>query len=105
MFVEATLERWPGSHQLKPEFTTGITDVAQAWDEGKIAGQYAEWIRNFDPIRRYGQHIARRRASRRRDDLVAIDKSRRRSRCRRRAIIAEASPFPKPESAVTGAFA
>lgn len=103
VFVEATLERWPGSHQLKPEFTTGITDIAQAWDDGKITGQYAEWIRKSDPIRRYGRTLLEQ-AIVTRDDLVAIDK-RVTQQMQAARDFAEASPFPKPGSALAGALA
>jgi TPP-dependent pyruvate/acetoin dehydrogenase alpha subunit len=103
VFVEATLERWPGSHQLKPEFTTGITDITQAWDDDKITGQYAEWIRKSDPIRRYGRTLLEQNVVTK-DDLVAIDK-RVTQQMQAARDFAEASPFPKPESAVAGALA
>lgn len=102
VFVEATLERWPGSHQLKPEFTTGITDVAQAWDDGKMTGAHADWIRNHDPIRRYARTLIDSKAATR-DDILAIDK-RVTQQMQAARDFAEASPFPKPESAL-GAFA
>ena len=31
-FLEGQLVRWPGSHQIVHEFTTGETDVSAAWD-------------------------------------------------------------------------
>jgi TPP-dependent pyruvate/acetoin dehydrogenase alpha subunit len=103
VFVEATLERWPGSHQLKPEFTTGITDVSQAWDESKIAGPYADWISRFDPIRRYGRTLLDAKVATK-EDLLGID-GRVDRQIQGARKYAEASPFPKPESAVTGVFA
>ena len=103
VFVEATLERWPGSHQLKPEFTTGITDVSTAWDEGKIGGEYAEWTRKFDPIRRFARSLLESKTATK-DDLLAIDK-RVTQQMQAARDYAEASPFPKPESAFAGAFA
>lgn len=103
VFVEATLERWPGSHQLKPEFTTGITEVSQAWDDGKIAGEHADWIGKADPIRRYGRSLLDSKAASR-DDLLAID-ARVTQQMQAARDYAEASPFPKPESALTGAVA
>lgn len=103
VFVEATLERWPGSHQLKPEFTTGITDITQAWDDSKISGEHADWIRKFDPIRRYGRTLLEKNVATK-DDLTALDK-RVTQKMQAARDFAEASPFPKPESAVAGAFA
>ena len=103
VFVETTLERWPGSHQLKPEFTTGITDVSAAWDESKISGEHAEWTRKFDPIRRFGRKLLESNTATK-DDLLAIDK-RVTQQMQAARDFAEASPFPKPESAVAGAFA
>jgi TPP-dependent pyruvate/acetoin dehydrogenase alpha subunit len=103
VFVEATLERWPGSHQLKPEFTTGITDISQAWDDSKITGQYADWTRKFDPIRRYARFLLDNKVVTK-EDLLALDK-RVTQQMEAARDFAEASPFPKPESAVAGAFA
>lgn len=103
VFVETTLERWPGSHQLKPEFTTGITDVSAAWDESKISGEHAEWTRKFDPIRRFGRKLLESNTATK-DDLLAIDK-RVTQQMQTARDFAEASPFPKPESAIAGAFA
>lgn len=103
VFVEATLERWPGSHQLKPEFTTGITDVAMAWDDSKIGGSHADWLRNFDPIRRYARTLLDGKLASK-DDILAIDR-RVSEQMQKARDFAEASPFPNPESAVTGVFA
>ena len=44
---------WPGSHQVKPEFTTGETDISMAWDASRIAGAHAQWIDRHDPFMRY----------------------------------------------------
>jgi len=100
-FLEAHLVRWPGSHQIKPEFTTGITDVTMAWDESKIAGEHADWIRS-DPILRYVRVLLGRNDATR-DDVLALDRKANDEMQAARAF-AEASPFPKPESAVTGVF-
>ncbi len=50
-FLEAELVRWPGSHQIVHEFTTGVTDVSAAWDQAKASNEHAEWQRT-DPILR-----------------------------------------------------
>jgi TPP-dependent pyruvate/acetoin dehydrogenase alpha subunit len=100
-FLEAQLVRWPGSHQIKPEFTTGITDVSMAWDDGRIAGEHADFIRS-DPILRYIRVLIGRNDATR-DDVLALDRKANDEMQAARAF-AEASPFPKPESAVAGVF-
>jgi len=101
-FLEARLERWPGSHQIKPEFTTGVTDVTMAWDETKIAGEHADWIRHGDPVLRF-IHVLLDRKAATRDDVLAIDR-RANDEMQAARAFAEASPFPKPEAAVAGVF-
>ena len=56
-FLEARLTRWPGSHQIKHEFTTGITDVSMAWDDGRAGGEFAAW-NAADPILRYVRSLS-----------------------------------------------
>jgi TPP-dependent pyruvate/acetoin dehydrogenase alpha subunit len=102
-FVEAKFERWPGSHQLKPEFTTGVTDVTMGWDESKIGGAHAEWLRKCDPIRLYVRALVTGNVMTK-DEVLALDKKVNERMTAARAY-AEASPFPKPETAVTGVFA
>jgi pyruvate dehydrogenase E1 component alpha subunit len=100
-FLEARLTRWPGSHQIKHEFTTGITDVAMAWDESRASNEHADWVR-ADPILRYIRTLLGRGAIDR-DAVVALDTGANETMAAARAF-AEASPFPKPETALTGAF-
>lgn len=103
VFIEATLERWPGSHQTGFGFPTGITDVAMAWDGDKIAGDHADWVRKYDPIRRYGAalvsggHLSK-------DEILAIDHKINDEIAAARAF-AEASPFPEAATAGDGVFA
>lgn len=103
IFLEVTLERWPGSHQVTAEFPTGITDLSLAWDEGKIAGKHADWIKRFDPLRLYVKKLVETKAMSR-DDVLTLDKGVQDDIAKARAF-AEASPFPKPEAALEGAFA
>jgi TPP-dependent pyruvate/acetoin dehydrogenase alpha subunit len=102
VFVESQIEAWPGSHQHKPEFTTGVTDVTMAWGEDKIGGEYVEW-RKQEPILRYIRKLLAEKAATQ-ADIAAIDKQVNDKMEKARAF-AEASPFPKAESAVIGAFA
>jgi pyruvate dehydrogenase E1 component alpha subunit len=100
-FLEARLVRWPGSHQIKHEFTTGITDVSMAWDESPAGNAHAEWNRT-DPILRYIRTLAARQAITR-DEVAALDKAANERMAAARAF-AEASPWPKPETALAGVF-
>lgn len=103
LFIEAKLERWPGSHQLKPEFTTGITDIAMAWEPERIAGAYAVWIKKHDPILRYAAGLIER-GELTRDAVLAID-SRVDARMAEAQAFAESSPYPDAADAASGVFA
>lgn len=102
VFVEATLERWPGSHQIEPVFITGVTDLAQAWDETLISGKHADWSKTFDPVLRFARRLVddgeADRATLQRMDADAsaeMDKAR---------AFATQSPYPDKESALEGVF-
>lgn len=103
LFIEAKLERWPGSHQLKPELTTGRTDIRMAFDDAGIKGEHADWLRDQDPVlrqlRRLAQDGVLGEADAARLDEV-VDEQMKRARA-----YAEASPFPTPESAPAHVFA
>jgi pyruvate dehydrogenase E1 component alpha subunit len=102
IFLEAQLKRWPGSHQITHEFVTGVTDVSMAWDESKVPAEHAHWVR-LDPILAYiGVLLERNDLTR--DDALALDRKAVETMAAARQY-AEASPFPVPETAVTGAFA
>jgi pyruvate dehydrogenase E1 component alpha subunit len=103
VFIEIMLERWPGSHQVTAEFPTGITDLSLAWDEGKITGKHADWIKRFDPVRLYVKKLVETKAMSS-DEILALDKGVQDEIAKARAF-AEASPFPKAETALQGAFA
>jgi pyruvate dehydrogenase E1 component alpha subunit len=103
IFIEAKLERWPGSHQLKPEFTTGITDIAMVWEPGRIAGAHAAWIKAYDPVLRYAAVLLERKTLTRE---AALELDRRvTSRMETARDFAEASPYPEAASAALGVFA
>jgi pyruvate dehydrogenase E1 component alpha subunit len=102
-FLEARLQRWPGSHQIKPEFTTGVTDVTHAWGPEKASGEYADWVRTVDPILRYIRVLISRNDATR-EDIIALDRKATGEMEAARAF-AEASPFPQPDAAVAGVFA
>ena len=100
-FLEAELVRWPGSHQIVHEFTTGVTDVTAAWDQAKASNEHAEWQRT-DPILRFARALIGR-GMLTRDDVLALDREANETMAHARAY-AEASPTPKPEAALAGVF-
>jgi pyruvate dehydrogenase E1 component alpha subunit len=100
-FLEAQLVRWPGSHQIVHEFTTGETDVSAAWDHARASNEHAEWQRT-DPILRYARTLLAA-GTLSKDDVLALDKAAADAMARARAY-AEASPYPKPEAALARAF-
>jgi pyruvate dehydrogenase E1 component alpha subunit len=100
-FLEAQLVRWPGSHQIVHEFTTGVTDVTAAWDNAKASNEHAEWQRT-DPILRSARTLIARGVLSR-DDVIALDTEANAAMAAAR-VFAEASPYPKPETALAHAF-
>jgi pyruvate dehydrogenase E1 component alpha subunit len=50
MFIEARTVRWPGSRPIWPELLTGETDLAMAWDEKRISGEYRQWHAEQDGL-------------------------------------------------------
>ena len=103
VFLEVTLERWPGSHQVTAAFPTGITDLEMAWDESRIAGKHADWIKRFDPLRLYVKKLVETKTMTK-QDVLALDKNVQDDIAKARAF-AEASPYPKSEVALQGVFA
>lgn len=103
VFLEAHLKRWPGSHQAKPAFATGVTDIEMAFDPDRISGPHAEWIGRFDPVLAYARTLVADGAASA-DDIRAID-ARVSARIKEARAYAEASPYPDPSVAFTGVYA
>jgi pyruvate dehydrogenase E1 component alpha subunit len=103
VFLQTQLERWPGSHQVRPEFPTGVTDLTLAWEEDRIAGSHATWVRDHDGLRRYTKCLLEEDVLSR-DEILAIDTRVGEDMNAARAF-AEASPFPDPKTATRGIFA
>ena len=103
IFIEAQLARWPGSHQMRPEHTTGVTDVSLAWEEARITGEHAGWVLDHDPIRLYADKLLSAGAATK-DGLLAIDARVKDQMAAARAY-AEASPFPDASAALEHVFA
>jgi pyruvate dehydrogenase E1 component alpha subunit len=56
--LETRTQRWPGTRPLWPARLTGVTDLNMARDQSTIRGEYADWIRNDDPVLRLAQELA-----------------------------------------------
>jgi pyruvate dehydrogenase E1 component alpha subunit len=100
-FLEARLTRWPGSHQIKHAFTTGVTDLRMAWDATPVPTEHAAWVR-ADPILNYVRMLLGRNDLTR-DGALDLDRKAQATMAAARAF-AEASPLPAPETAVRGVF-
>ena len=101
-FLEAQLVRWPGSHQIVHEFTTGVTDVTRGL--GRQRRRRTSTPSGSAPTRSCATArtlIARGALTR--DDVIALDNEAAVTIAKARAF-AEASPYPKPEAALTGVF-
>ena len=103
VFLQAQLERWPGSHQIKPEFPTGVTDLSLAWEEDRIDGKHADWTRDHDGIRLFVKKLLAEKAASR-DDILALD-TKVKARIDAARAFAEKSPFPDAATAAQGVFA
>lgn len=103
VFLQAQLERWPGSHQIKPEFPTGVTDLSLAWEEDRIDGKHADWTRDHDGIRLFVKKLLVEKAASR-DDILALD-TKVKARIDAARAFAEKSPFPDAATAAQGVFA
>jgi len=102
-FLQAQLERWPGSHQIKPEFPTGVTDLSLAWAEDRIEGQHADWTREHDGIRLYVKTLLADKTAGR-DEILALDEKVKQRMVDARAF-AENSPYPDAATAADHVFA
>ncbi len=103
VFVEAMIERWPGSILLWPEPATGETDLSMAWDETRISGEHADWMKVYDPILRHARVLLSDYGFTP-DELLAIDREVN-DTVEEAEAFALASPFPDPESATEKVFA
>jgi pyruvate dehydrogenase E1 component alpha subunit len=103
VFLEAQIERWPGSHQVKPDFVTGVTDISHAWDSSAITGEHADWIRNADPVLRFAATLLGDGALTQ-EELTTLDAQVTDQMAAARAY-AEASPYPDAASAEDLVFA
>ncbi len=103
VFLQTNLERWPGSHQTKPEFPTGVTDLSLAWEEDRIEGKHADWVREHDGLRAYAKTLVDD-GSLSRERVLEMDREVLELLAKAREF-AEASPYPDPDSLMADVFA
>ncbi len=103
VFLQTNLERWPGSHQTKAEFPTGITDLALAWEEDRIEGPHADWVRDHDGLRAYAKLLVAD-GTLSQDQILEMD-GEILARIADARAFAEASPYPDPARLLDDVFA
>ncbi len=101
-FIETNTVRWPGSRPLWPELSTGVTDLSAAWDETRISGEHAEWIRDCDPILRLVRDLVG-------DGVLSVDEISKidndvADTMATATSFSLASSWPEPKSALEGVF-
>ncbi len=92
IFIEALSERWPGNFYSYPDMATGPTDIAMVWDEARIQGEHAGWLRTHDPVLRLGRTLLAEGAATR-DQIAEIDRAATDTMAKARDF-AIASPLP-----------
>jgi pyruvate dehydrogenase E1 component alpha subunit len=102
-FLHAVTERWAGSKPLWPELPTGLTDIAMAWDFGRIGGEHADWYRNHDPVLIYAHKLLQEGAATR-EELAALDRKVSAQMAEARKFAVE-SPLPPADTALAHVFA
>ena len=102
-FIEAVTRRWEGSKPMWPELSTGVTDLAMAWDESRIPERHEEWFRKEDPILLLVRKLLAAKSISIKD-VSAMDRrvNERIAAARRFAL---ESPMPRPRAAFEHVFA
>ena len=98
-FIEVRTETWPGGQW--PTLVTGITDIRHAWN-AEIPKKYAHlsaWFQRNDPVLSVARELLVLGVARQ-QDLERIDAAVRKE-IGQAVKFANASPFPKLESALT----
>ena len=102
-FVEAQAHRWPGSRPLWPELVTGETDLAMAWDPGRIPREHADWHATHDGLLRFTRELLAGGLVGP-EEILAVDADVRAELARATHFALE-SPYPAPETALEDVFA
>ena len=103
VFIECITERWEGSKPMWPELSTGITDVALAWESDRVPKKYNDWYLHQDPILLHIRKLLRNKLMSR-DAVLRLDRKviERNAAARNFAI---ASPMPRGKTALDKVFA
>ena len=101
-FVDAAVERWPGSKPLWPTLPAGETELRFAWEPPRPPAELAGWYRDHDGVLRYVRELLAEGVADR-PALEAID-AEVRELVEASVRFARESPFPDPAEALTGVF-
>jgi len=102
-FIEAQTVRWPGSRPLWPQLLTGPTDLAMAWDAGRIGDEYRAWHERQDGVLRFARELLAAGATTR-EQILSIDEAAK-EEMRSAVRFALESPYPEPREALEHVFA
>lgn len=103
VFIECITERWEGSKPMWPELSTGITDVALAWESERMPKKYRDWHVHQDPILLHIRKLLRKKLISRAAVLQLDRKVIARNAAARQFAIA--SPMPRGKTALDSVYA
>jgi TPP-dependent pyruvate/acetoin dehydrogenase alpha subunit len=63
VFIEALTVRWPGNQTQYPQMVTGRTDLAMAWEAGRIGNEHTAWFERDDPVLRAARLLIEMKAT------------------------------------------
>jgi TPP-dependent pyruvate/acetoin dehydrogenase alpha subunit len=101
-FIETHTVRWPGSESNWPVVPVP-TSIDLAWDVGAVPERVREWYRASDPVLMFVRDLVQAGAATR-GELAAVEQSVS-AAIEAGAKFAVASPYPRPEDALTDVFA
>lgn len=102
-YIEAQTVRWPGNRPLWPQLLTGATDLAMAWDAGRIREDHRAWHERQDALLRFVRELLAAEAATP-EEILDIDEGARREMTAA-VRFALTSPYPDPREALNDVFA
>ncbi|MFM9972661.1 MAG: thiamine pyrophosphate-dependent dehydrogenase E1 component subunit alpha [Burkholderiales bacterium] len=103
VFIECVTERWEGSKPMWPELSTGVTDVAMAWEPDKIPRTFRDWYVKQDPILLFIRKLLKKKLCSG-DEILKLDRHVRARDAKARQLAVE-SPMPRGKTALDHVFA
>jgi TPP-dependent pyruvate/acetoin dehydrogenase alpha subunit len=102
-FIDAIVERWPGSKPLWPALPAGETELRYAWEPHEAPVELRDWYGEHDGVLRFARELVASGACGR-PALEALD-AEVREEVEAAVRFARASPFPDPSEALHGVYA